>query len=136
MAKLGDIVAFRGDRLFHGAVNVDWFGGADGRAEAASTAFVFHGPRYHGVQQEDIGTSHGHTLVDTARLARTVIRQAYGLLSQAFPLAIAGYGTGKSHLALTLAMLLDGPAGPTSERVLSSLTAADEAIGSEVRAIL
>jgi hypothetical protein len=136
MARLGDIVAFRGDRLFHGAVNVDWFGSDDGRSESASAAFVFHGPRYHGVQQEDVGTSHGHTLVDTASLARTVVRQAYGVESQAFTLAIAGYGTGKSHLALTLATLLDGPSGSTAQRVLSALTAADEAIGSEVSAIL
>ena len=95
-----------------------------------------HGPRYHGVQQEDVGTGHGHKLIDTASLARTIVRQAYGLESQPFTLSIAGYGTGKSHLALTLATLLDAPSGPTAECVLSSLTAADDAIGSEVKAIL
>ena len=134
--RLGDIVTFRGDRLFHGAVNVDWFGTDAARTELASKAFVFHGPRYHGVQQEDVGTSHGHRLIDTASLARAVVRQAYGVESQPFTLSIAGYGTGKSHLALTLASLLDEPSGASAACVLSSIRAADETIGSEVQAIL
>jgi len=134
--RLGDIVAFRGDRLFNGAVNLDWFGTDDARSRAASAAFVFHGPRYHGVHQEDVGTGHQHNLMDTATLARNVVRQCYGSEDPPFTLAIAGYGTGKSHLALTLARLLSDPLGEGAEPILSALTSVDEAIGREVRALL
>jgi len=77
--RLNDIVRFRGDRLFNGAVSISWFGTDESKTKAASEAFVFHGPKYHGVQQEDVGTGHGHLLMDTASLARTVVRRCYGL---------------------------------------------------------
>ncbi|MFI4963362.1 MAG: hypothetical protein ACHP6H_05855, partial [Legionellales bacterium] len=99
--KLSDIIRFRGDRLFNGAVNINWFGADEPKAKIASEAFVFHGPKYHGVQQKDVGTQHGHNLIDTASFTRSVIRRCYGFEDQPFTLAIAGYGTGKSHLGLT-----------------------------------
>lgn len=136
MPQLNDIVTFRGDRLFNGAVNVDWFAADQTRCRAASEAFVFHGPQYHGVQQEDVGSGHAHRLMDTASFARAVVRQCSGHDEQPFTLAIAGYGTGKSHLALTLAALLRDPAGETATAILSALAAADEAISSEIRALL
>jgi hypothetical protein len=74
--------------------------------------------------------------MDTASFARAVVRRSYGQEDQPFTLAIAGYGTGKSHLGLTLATLLTDPNGAAAARVLSALEAADEAIGSEVRALL
>lgn len=134
--RLSDIVRFRGDRLFNGAVSINWFGTDEARCRAASEAFVFHGPQYHGVQQQDVGTGHGHTLMDTASFARAVVRRCYGQEDQPFTLAIAGYGTGKSHLGLTLATLLSDPEGETATPVLSALEVADEVIGSEVRALL
>lgn len=134
--RLSDIVRFRGDRLFNGAVSINWFGTDLARCRAASEAFVFHGPQYHGVQQQDVGTGHGHKLMDTASFARAVVRRCYGQEDQPFTLAIAGYGTGKSHLGLTLATLLADPQGETAAPVLSALEAADEVIGSEVRALL
>jgi hypothetical protein len=45
------LVRFRTDKLFNGAVNIDWFGTNEERANAASEAYVFHGPQYHGVSQ-------------------------------------------------------------------------------------
>jgi hypothetical protein len=134
--RLGDISRFRGDRLFNGAVSIDWFGADPARSRSASEAFVFHGPQYHGVQQDDVGTAHGHRLMDTASFARAVVRRCYGEEDQPFTLAIAGYGTGKSHLGLTLATLLAEPGGDTSAPVLSALEAADNDIGREVRALL
>src|ERR1017187_7831889 len=133
--RLSDIVRFRDDRLFHGAVSINWFGTDVARCRAASDAFVFHGPQYHGVQQQDVGTGHGHTLMDTASFARAVVRRCYGQEDQPFTLAIAGYGTGKSHLGLTLAALLSDPLGQTASAVLSALGTADEVIGSEVQAL-
>lgn len=134
--RLSDIVRFRGDRLFNGAVSINWFGADPARCRAASEAFVFHGPQYHGVQQQDVGTGHGYKLMDTASFARAVVRRCYGQEDQPFTLAIAGYGTGKSHLGLTLATLLADPEGETAAPVLSALEAADEVIGSEIRALL
>ena len=133
---LHDIVKFRGDRLFNGAVNIDWFGTDEARARLASGAFIFHGPTYHGVSQADVGTTHGHRLQDTAGFARSVVRRCYGFEDQPFTLAIAGYGTGKSHLGLTLASLLSNPQGETARSVLGAIDTANQAIGSEIRAIL
>ena len=134
--QLSDIVKFRGDRLFNGAVNIDWFGTDEARSRSASEAFVFHGPQYHGVQQEDVGSAHGHRLMDTASFARAVMRRCSGQEEVPFTLAIAGYGTGKSHLGLTLATLLADPNGEVATQVLSGLVSADAAIGNEIRALL
>lgn len=134
--RLKDIVKFRGDRLFNGAVNIGWFDSDASRTRAAAEAFVFHGPTYHGVSQDDVGVSHGHRLQDTVSFTRSLIRRCYGIEDQPFTLAIAGYGTGKSHLGLTLAALLRNPEEYIADMVLSGLDRADQAIGSEIRTIL
>lgn len=134
--QLNNIVRFRGDRLFNGAVNISWFSSDESKTKAASEAFVFHGPKYHGVQQEDVGNVHGHKLIDTANLARSVIRRCYGIEDQPFTLAIAGYGTGKSHLGLTLASLVSAPKGETAHNILSAIETADADIGADIRLIL
>src|ERR1039458_5623978 len=133
---LRDRVVFRGDRLFNGAVNIGWFGTDPNRTQSAASAFVFHGPAYHGVSQADVGSEHGHRLQDTATFALSVVRRSYGIEDQPFTLAIAGYGTGKSHLALSLASLLSDPDSQVARGVLSAIEAADKAIGAEIRAIL
>ncbi|RPH52311.1 MAG: hypothetical protein EHM85_03425 [Desulfobacteraceae bacterium] len=134
--RLNDIVRFRGDRLFNGAVSISWFGTDEAKFKAASQAFIFHGPKYHGVQQKDVGSGHGHRLMDTASLAHAVVRRCYGLEDQPFTLAIAGYGTGKSHLGLTLAGLLSDPDGESAQNVLSAIETADAEIGSDIRVLL
>lgn len=133
---LQDLVRFRADKLFNGAVNIDWFASNEERASAASEAYVFHGPQYHGVSQADIGVEHGHRLVDTATFALSIVRRSHGIEDQPFTLAIAGYGSGKSHLALSVASLLADPESEVARGVLSSIDAADRAIGAEIRAIL
>ncbi|MEW6378860.1 MAG: hypothetical protein AB1611_04555 [bacterium] len=134
--QVQDVVKFRGDRLFHGAVNIDWFLNDEEKCRAAAEAFIFHGPKYHGVTQVDVGSTHGHQLQDTASFIRAIVRRCCGLEDQPFTLTIAGYGTGKSHLALTLAVLLANPTNGISEHILSSLDVADSGIGSEIRAML
>jgi len=136
MAKLKDIVRFRGDRLFNGAVSIDWFWTDEVKRQSAAEAFVFHGPKYHGVTQADVGISHGHRLIDTANFTRAVARRCRGQEDQPFTLAIAGYGTGKSHLALTLATLLSDPTNSEAEQLLQNLCSADESIGNEVRTLI
>ena len=131
--RISDVIQFRGNRLFHGAVNIQWYGTDEDKTRAAGAAFVFHGPKYHGVQQDDVGTAHGHQLMDTASFARSVVRRCYGLEDHPFTLAIAGYGTGKSHLGLTLAILLHSPEGEMAQHILSAIEAADEGIGADIR---
>ncbi|MCC5851096.1 MAG: hypothetical protein JJU29_23650 [Verrucomicrobia bacterium] len=134
--KLKDVANFRGDRLFDGAVNIDWLEQDEKRSNSAATSFVFHGPEYHGVVQSEVGNAHGHHLQDTATFARDIVRRCYGIESQSFTLAIAGYGTGKSHFALTLAELLRQPDGETAEAILSGLEVADPSAGFEIRNLL
>lgn len=134
-SKLSDIISFRGDRLFNGAVNINWFGADEHKAKIASEAFVFHGPKYHGVQQTDVGTQHGHSLVDTASFTRSIIRRCYGVEDQPFTLAIAGYGTGKSHLGLTIASLVSEPDSENAINILSSIDTSDHEIASEISLI-
>ncbi len=133
---LSNVIRFRGDRLFNGAVNLGWLHTDDVRTNKAANAFVFHGPAYHGVSQADIGDSHGHRLQDTARFSESVLRRCLGLEDQPFTLAIAGYGTGKSHLGLTLGALLRDPDSETASAVLKGITSADAEIGNRMSAIL
>jgi len=133
---LHELVGFRGDKLFNGAVNIDWFATDRTRTHLASESFVFHGPEYHGVSQADVGTAHGHRLLDTASFVRSIVRRCYGLEEEPFTLAIAGYGTGKSHFGLSVASLFNDPHSPTAQAVLASIEAADRNIGLEIRAML
>ncbi|HMM60960.1 MAG TPA: hypothetical protein PKC25_12610, partial [Candidatus Rifleibacterium sp.] len=88
--------------------------------------------KFRGITQEDVGVSHGHKLVDTASFAIKIARRCYGHEEQPFTMAIAGYGTGKSHLALTLATLLGNPTSETSNTIIDAVKAADPEIGNEL----
>ena len=123
--QLVDYVTYRGDRLFDGAVDVSWLIQDRDKALSAANAYVFHGPAYHGVDQQEIGTGHGHALVDTASFTLQVLRRSNGKEERPFTLAIAGYGTGKSHLATALTILLSEPSSICSQNILSNLKAAD-----------
>ena len=133
---IGDLVRFQDERLFEGAVNLDWLNDNPTRAAEAAAAFVFHGPTYHGVTQEEVGGTHGHRLQDTASFTHSIIRSCVGLSEKPFTLAIAGYGTGKSHLALTLAGLLGNPGSPTSETIIQGLKNADKFLGSQIEKLV
>jgi hypothetical protein len=135
-AHLGDLIRYQSDRLFYGAVNVEWFQTDYQKREAAASSFVFHGPEYHGVTQAEIGSIHEHRLKDTASFCREIVRRCSGHEDQPFTLAIAGYGTGKSHLALTLATLLSQPTGEVAASVLTGIRASDSGIGTEIQTIL
>ena len=134
--KLNEIIRFQNERLFNGAVNLDWFLDNPEQAQSAADAFVFHGPTYHGVTQKDVGDAHGHQLQDTASFTHSIIRSCAGLTEKPFTLAIAGYGTGKSHLALTLAQMLGMPDSKSTDSILSGLKNADELIGAEIEGML
>ena len=54
MPRLGDILTFREDRFFEGAVQLDWFYDLD-KSRSAAKAFVFHGPKYFGGRGRNLG---------------------------------------------------------------------------------
>ena len=102
--RFGDLLAFRKDIFFDGAVQIDWFYNKE-KATLVAENFVFHGQEYHGVEG-----SRGSNLKDTVQFVYELsdkFNEEYN--SNPLSLAIATYGTGKSHLAVTLAELFSGP---------------------------
>lgn len=137
---LGDLVGFKSDRFFEGAVQLRW---VEERAEKAADAaenFVFHGPRYHGVSQDDSeGISSAYKLKDTATLFMDFIESlTLGERSSVnpFTLIVAGYGSGKSHFALTLAKLLMAPTELLACKIAYNIRSADDEIGERVENLL
>ncbi len=135
MARLGEIVSFRRDLLFNGAVQIDWLESNPKLARKAAVHFAFHGPSYHGVDREGRGSE--LPPVDTATFTLDIIERLIGgRADDPFALAIAGYGTGKSHLAVTLALALGAPDSEVADRVLANLATADRDIGARARSLL
>lgn len=95
--RLGNIVRFEIDRLFNGAVDVDWLQKDAPKAERAATSFVFHGPGTHGVAAS-VAEGTGHRLVDTATFAADVAEDLVNPGSRPFTLAIASYGSASRTL--------------------------------------
>lgn len=67
MKKLSDIVDFRRDLFFDGAVQISWFETDPVRRDKAAANFVFHGPQYHGVSEKDLPDAGGFPLTDMVR---------------------------------------------------------------------
>jgi 4-hydroxybutyrate CoA-transferase len=61
--KYADLVTFRDDLLFNGAVQIGWFEHDIALAEKAAKHYVFHGPDYHGVSENDNLISINNTLM-------------------------------------------------------------------------
>ncbi|MBN2886822.1 MAG: hypothetical protein JXM75_08975, partial [Chromatiaceae bacterium] len=132
---MGEIVRFRDERFFDGAVQLGWLERRADRAREAARAFVFHGPRYHGAEGDERGR-----LKDTASFVRdlldSLVQGRAGREVNPYTLAVSSYGTGKSHLAVTCATLLDDPRGETARAILDQLVAADAELGAEAAALL
>ncbi len=133
--KLGNFVCFEIDRLFNGAVDVDWLQDDEVKASRAAKAFVFHGPGTHGVASS-VAEGTGHRLIDTATFTAGVTADLANPGSRPFTLAIASYGSGKSHLAVTLSELFSDPSGKTAKEVLDNIVKADAAIAGQIEAAL
>jgi len=136
--EIGQVIRFEDERFFDGAVQLGWVERRPERALEAAAAFVFHGPRYHGgaaAQQDGIDGS--YRLKDTASFVRDLLGSMRtgleGRDANAFWLAVAGYGSGKSHLALTCAQLLSNPADTASAAILAQIERADDEVGAAVR---
>lgn len=134
--RLGDIVAFRRDLLFNGAVQIGWLETDPGLAEKAAEHFAFHGPSYHGAAR-DIVRDDTLQLIDTASFTLDILERATGAKAdEPFALAIAGYGTGKSHLGVTMASLFGAPSSAVATKITANLSSADKEIADKVREIL
>src|SRR5690554_1355179 len=134
--KLAEVVRFRKDLLFNGAVQVSWCETDQQMAKKAAEHYVFHGPDYHGVSEEDFATDE-HKLIDTASFTLELLERLSGKATDdPFALAIAGYGTGKSHLSVTLASLLSDPESEVAQSIINNIALADIKIGSKVKRLV
>lgn len=102
--RLGEVVEFRKDLYFEGAVQADWYYNKD-KAGIVSENFVFHGKEYYGIDNSQSGKQRR---IDTISFVKELSEKISDENSNPLTLAIADYGTGKSHLAVTLATLFSG----------------------------
>jgi hypothetical protein len=125
-----DILRFKKELYFNGAVQVDWFYQLAKQQEIAKS-FVFHGPKYFGVSEDDI-TFKSHKLVDTATFAKIIADRLNGdTVGANFFMTIAPYGTGKSHLAVTLASLFSRGI-EEAKPIIDNIASVDREIANDV----
>lgn len=137
MKTLSEVIRFKKELFFGGAVQVDWFTRYPEKRDEAAVNFVFHGPEYFGVSKDDIHEAREYTLKDTVTLTAELIQSLEpGNANAAIALAIAGYGAGKSHYSLTLARLLSHLEGEVHDRILENLQSADPKQGAAIRETL
>lgn len=131
MKHIGELVRFRKDLFFEGAIQINWFEVDHEKRDKAAANFVFHGPKYHGVSKDDIQNSETYSLIDTVSMTHKLLQSIDHSDSDSSPfaLAIAGYGTGKSHFGLTLATLFSDYLSDIAKTILKNLEAADSNIG-------
>lgn len=128
--KVSDIVRFSKERCFNGAVQTEWFYD-NTRVGHVAGSYVFHGPKYFGVSEADVDLS-GHRLVDTASFALNMSEKLCAETpNNTFMLTIAGYGAGKSHLAVSLAALFSNT-DRLSAGVIRNISIADNEIGQKI----
>jgi 7,8-dihydro-6-hydroxymethylpterin-pyrophosphokinase len=137
--KVSDLVSFHTEHFFEGAVQLRWVDERPVQAQRAAEAFVFHGPRYHGAADaESDGINGGYKLKDSASFVRDLLGSIYSGLQgtevNPYWLVVAGYGSGKSHLALTCASLLGNPHSVTAEKIIANITQCDAEIGNQIQA--
>lgn len=130
--QLSDIIRFKKELYFNGAVQVDWFYNHEKQIEV-SKSFVFHGPEYFGVGEDDI-TFKSHRLVDTATFTNILANKIYGDSTDTnFFMTIAPYGTGKSHLAVTLASMFSRN-DQLQKNIITNIKQVDSNIAEEINA--
>lgn len=128
--KLRNLITFRDDLFFEGAVQADWFYNKE-KADKVTESFVFHGPKYF----KNNDNFNSKNLIDTASLTKKIY---YNLYSEEkinpFMLGIAGYGSGKSHLSIALAKLFTNNVNDEliNKKLLKNLELADSEISKEI----
>ena len=131
--KVSQIVSFSKESFFNGAVQTEWFYD-DTKVGAIAESYVFHGPKYYGVSDSDVAAG-GHRLLDTASFAKNLANKLYSEKpDNSFVMTIAGYGTGKSHLAVCLGALFSGK-NELSDTIAQNISSADHEIGQYIKDI-
>jgi len=133
--KVSNLIKFSEDNYFNGAVQTEWFYDS-ARVGQIANSYVFHGPKYFGVASSDISHTQ-HKLIDTASFTKKLADKVYAQNSNVgnnFILTIAGYGTGKSHLAVCLGALFSGNKN-FSDSICNNIDLADEEIGGYIKKI-
>lgn len=127
--KVKDLIEFRNNLFFDGAVQLSWLDSEPELAFEAAISYVFHGSDYHGVDKSDISEGIGRYLKSTTQFVKEVIvditDNEENFEYNPFHLAIAGYGTGKSHLAITIANLLRDCTSEVSKHILANISNTD-----------
>lgn len=131
--ELGKILEFRRDLYFEGAVQADWFYSQEKAAKVAEN-FVFHGKQYFGEEEQGAGSKRR---IDTISLVEELAEKTTDEHANALTLAIADYGTGKSHLAVTLAQIFSGKdyMPETYNRILSNISRIDDEAAEHIRTL-
>lgn len=128
-----DLVRFSRERCFNGAVQTEWFYDQS-RVQTVAESYVFHGPKYFGVSDSDVDLA-GHRLIDTASFALNIAEKLHERKpDNSFVMTIAGYGAGKSHLAVSLAVLFSGN-HKLADAVISNVEKADKTIAERISQI-
>lgn len=122
--KLSEIINVRDDIVFGGAVHVDWF--YQDKSKMIAENFVFHGPDFFGVTEGEVEFS-DHKLMDTCSYTKLISEKLNSENGNPLMLTIAGYGTGKSHLAVTLGKLFENRDKKTVDKILTNIRNADRA---------
>ena len=130
--RVQDVISFSKEQYFNGAVQTEWFYDK-ARVAPVALSYVFHGPKYYGVAEGDVSNTK-HKLTDTATFAKTIADKLYRTSANNFVLTIAGYGTGKSHLAVCLGSLFNKN-GTLREQITQNICSADQEIGEYIKHI-
>ena len=130
--RVRDVISFSKEQYFNGAVQTEWFYNKE-RIAPVALSYVFHGPKYYGVADGDVSNTK-HKLTDTASFAKTIANKLYRTCADNFVLTIAGYGTGKSHLAVCLGALFNRN-GLLRDQITENICAADQEIGDYIKHI-
>lgn len=131
--ELGKILEFRKDLYFEGAVQADWFYAQEKAAKVAEN-FVFHGKQYFGVEDQGIGNK---KRIDTISLVGALAEKMSDDHANTLTLAIADYGTGKSHLAVTLGQIFSGKdyMSQTYNKIISNISSIDSSAAKHIQAL-
>lgn len=125
-----DIVKFNRENYYNGAVQTEWFYDK-AKVDGIAKSYVFHGPRYYGVSTKDV-VAGNHKLLDTASFVQIITNKLYDKkVDNNFILTIAGYGTGKSHLAVTLGTLFSNRT-ETRKAIIGNISSVDRAIAKDI----
>lgn len=132
MANINNALVLKKDVVFGGAVQTDWYYDNE-KLKKVSENFIFHGPNFFGVTEDDVEFK-THKLMDTCSYVEMIANKLASDEGNPIILTIAGYGTGKSHLAVTLGALFSGDNDDLlSKKVIKQIEDADKNIADRIK---